>query len=105
MTHLAPHHLTLDVLATVLGRIAAGYRERGSGTIDLSARDFYRAFGTDEMFDVYAEVQIPIGIGSLHDDIAELSKALTDPEFFPTAVDIERLGNVLRAVSEVIASR
>ncbi len=51
------------------------------------------------MFDVYADVPYPIGIGSLQDDIAELAKLLGDPERMPTSVDIERLGNVLRAVS------
>jgi hypothetical protein len=102
MTRLTPHHVTLAALETVLHRIVASYRQRGIDSVDLSERDLYRAFGTGEMFDVYADAPSPIGIGSLHDDISELSKLLADPEGFPTAVDIERLGNALRAVSEII---
>jgi hypothetical protein len=102
MTKLTPDHVSLAALAAVLHRIVADYRQRGIDSVDLSAHDFYRAFGTKEMFDVYADAPSPIGIGSLYDDISELSKLLANPEGLSTAVDIERLGNVLRAVSEII---
>ena len=92
----------MAALVTVLARIAADYHQRGVETIDLSVHDFYRAFATDEMFDVYAQAPSPIGIGSLHDDITELSKLLADADRIPTALDLERLGNVLRAVSELL---
>ncbi len=99
MTPMKLEHVRLATLASVFRRIAAGYSELGIDQVDLSQRDLYRVFGTDEMFDVYADVPYPIGIGSLQDDIAELAKLLGDPERMPTSVDIERLGNVLRAVS------
>jgi hypothetical protein len=102
VTTLTPDAIALVALARLLDRIAADYRQRGIETVDLSARDFYRVFATDEMFDVYADAPSPICIGSLRDDIAELSKLLAEPDYMPTALDIERLGNVLRAVSEVM---
>ncbi len=102
MEPLKLEHLPLATLALILQRIAAGYGERGVDRVDLSQRDLYRVFGTDEMFDIHAAAPSPIGIGSLHDDIAELSKLLSNRDRLPTAVDIERLGNVLRAVSEMI---
>lgn len=99
---LKPDNVPFAALASLLERIAAEYRQRGIASVDLSARDFYRVFGTNEMFDVYAGTPSPISIGSLHDDIAELGKLLDDPELMTTPLDVERLGNVLRAVSEVI---
>jgi hypothetical protein len=102
MTKLTPDRVMLAALAAVLHRIVADYRQRGIDSVELSERDLYRAFGTGEMFDIYASLPSPVGIGSLHDDMSELSKLLADPERLPTALDIERLGNVLRAVSEII---
>lgn len=99
---LKPDNVPFAILAKLLERIATGYRQRGITGADLSERDFYRVFGTDEMFDVYAEAPSPIGIGSLHDDLHELGKLLENPDSMPTPLDIERLGNVLRAISEVI---
>jgi hypothetical protein len=51
----------------------------------------------------YAQPQNPMPIGSIADDVKELSQLAADPEPFLMAVDIERLGNVLRAVSEVLS--
>jgi len=99
---LTAENVTLEALAAVLQRIIVDHRQRGIDKVDLSKRDLYRAFGSDEMFDIYGDTPSPIGIGSLRDDIAELSKLLADPACLPTAVDIERLGNVLRAVSDVV---
>lgn len=97
-----PDKVPLIALVTVLQRIASAYHQRGIESFDLSACDFYRAFATDEMFDVYAQAPSPIGIGALHDDIAELSKLLANSDRMPTSVDLERLGNLLRAVSALI---
>jgi hypothetical protein len=99
---LKPENLPFDALVFLMERIATEYRSRGIDTIDLSPHDFYRTFGTSEMFEVYADAPSTIGIGSLHDDVMELGKLLQDPDRMPTTVDIERLGNVLRAVSELM---
>ena len=102
MANVRPDAVPLMALVSVLQRIAAEYHQRGIKTVDLSERELYRAFATDEMFDVYVPAPSPIGIGSLHDDIAELSKLLADPDRRPTALELERLGNVLRAVSALV---
>jgi hypothetical protein len=102
MTTLKPEAIPLALLARLLEQIAASYQQRGIASTDLSGHDLYRVFTTDEMFDVYADMPQTIAIGSLRDDIAELSKLLDNPERVATAVDIERMGNVLRAVSEAV---
>jgi hypothetical protein len=55
---------------------------------------------------VYAAPSTPVPmsvpVGSLIDDWNELTKLATSSDPFPTAVDVERLGNVLRAVSEAL---
>jgi hypothetical protein len=99
---LKPETVSFIALAKLLERIAAEYQQRGIESVDLSSRDFYRVFGTDEMFEVDADLPSTIGIGSLHDDIIELTKLLEQKGRVVTAVDIERLGNLLRAVSEVL---
>jgi hypothetical protein len=89
-------------LADILGRIAASYSERGIDHLTAPG-DFYLQIATNEMFDVYAEPSKPWPIGSLVDDWRELRRLIDQPEPFATAVDVERLGNVLRALSEAIA--
>jgi hypothetical protein len=96
---LKPDTVSFLALAKLLEGIATEYRQRGIESLDLSSRDFYRVFGTDEMFEVHADLPSTIGIGSLHDDITELAKLLEKPGRMVTAVDIERLGNLLRAIS------
>ena len=102
LTMYKPENVPLSGLATLLERIVTGYQQRGVANVDLSKNDLYRVFETGEMFDVYAGAPTVVSIGSLHDDMTELSKLLADQDRIPTAVDIERLGNVLRAVAEIV---
>lgn len=95
--------LKLSTLTNLLQKIEAGHAQRGIQDVDLSGHDFYISIGTDAMFDVYAKPVQPMPIGSLDDDLKELAKFAQSTEPFPTAVDVERLGNVLRAVSEVLS--
>jgi hypothetical protein len=95
--------IKLSTLTQWMKDIESGYAQRGIHEIDLSSHDYYLCVSTDTMFDVYAQPQNPMPIGSIADDVKELTQLAADPEPFPTAVDIERLGNVLRAVSEVLS--
>jgi hypothetical protein len=95
--------IKLSMLTQLLQQIQAGYAQRGIHDVDLSGCDFYQTVGTDTMFDVYTQPSGPMPIGSLHDDLKELAKLAQSTEPFPTALDVERLGNVLRAVSEVLS--
>jgi hypothetical protein len=96
------HHqiIKLSTLTQWMQEIESGYAQRGIREIDLTGHDFYLTVGTDTMFDVYEQPINPMPIGSLADDLQELAKLTQSSEPFPTAVDVERLGNVLRAVSE-----
>lgn len=96
-------NIKLSALTHLMQQIEAGYAARGIREIDLSAFDFYLQVGTDEMFDVYSQPSEPMPVGSLFDDLMELARLAESPEPFPTAVDVERLGNVLRAASEVLS--
>jgi hypothetical protein len=99
---MAAESIPFQTLITILQRIAAGYAERGVVQVDISDKDFYLTIGTAEMFDVYSKPSEPLGVGSLVDDLKELTKLVNESDAFPTAVDVERLGNVLRAMSEVL---
>ena len=94
--------ITFKELEIILQKISASYAERGIEHIDLSRQDFYLSLSTNEMFDLYQPPSQPLPIGSLIDDVTELDKFLSAPNHMATAVDIERLGNVLRAMSELI---
>jgi hypothetical protein len=54
----------------VLHRAIADCHQRGIDSVDLSAHDFYRAFETGEIFDVYADAPSPVCFNSLHDDVS-----------------------------------
>jgi hypothetical protein len=95
--------IKLSTLTRLVQQIEAGYAQRGVQEVDLSGYDFYMSIGTDVMFDVYAKPAVPMPIGSLADDLIELTKLAESADPFPTALDVERLGNVLRAVSEELS--
>jgi hypothetical protein len=99
----ASDSLNLAALAAVSHRIVDDYRERGIQEVSLTGKDMYHSVATEDMFDLEADFGDALPIGSLDDDLNELSKLLNDPSRSPTAVDMERLGNVLRAVSQVLA--
>lgn len=99
---MSDNTIKISVLAALLDRIADHYAERGMLELDTGPHDAYRAVATDEMFDVYTESDGPLPIGSLDDDLTELEKLLTDRDRAVTALDLERLGNVLRAASEIL---
>jgi hypothetical protein len=99
---MASEPISFQTLITILQQIATGYENRGVVQADLSDKDFYLSIGTTEMFNVYALPSAPLPIGSLADDWKELTKLVNSADPFPTAVDVERLGNVLRAMSEVL---
>jgi hypothetical protein len=99
---LEPSNVSLADLAAILGQIAVDYQKRGIDGMNLSGHDFYRVFLTNEMFEVYADAPKTNAIGSLQDDITALSKLLDDPDGIATSVDIERIGNILRAISDTI---
>ena len=94
--------ISLEDLELIFRKITASYAERGVDHIDLTGKDFYLAIDTRAMFDVYETPREPLPVGSLIDDLAGLGKFIDEPDHMATVVDIERLGNVLRAVSEAL---
>jgi hypothetical protein len=95
--------ITFSMLTAMMKKIEESYSQRGIQEVNLSGHDFYLSLGTDAMFDVYEKLPDPMPIGSLDDDLKELSKLVRSSEPFATAVDLERLGNLLRAMSEVLS--
>lgn len=91
--------ISLVLLLAIMDKIISEYSNRGLTTVDLGNRQFYHAVAADEMFDLSTTPKALI-VGDLHDDIAELKRLTGDD--MPTAVDIERLGRVLCAISESV---
>jgi hypothetical protein len=94
--------IKLKTLVTMLQQIESGFAERGIEEVNLVDKDFYLVLSTAEIFDVYGAPSVPLPVGSLIDDWNALTRLAHSTDPFPTAVDVERLGNVLRAVSEVL---
>jgi hypothetical protein len=74
----------------LLWRLPEGASELG--------HDLYLTLG-DSMLDISTIERPQVGVGSLHDDIAELGKLLTDEERLVSPLDLERLAHVLLAMS------
>ena len=89
----------LLLLLAIMDKIVAEYSSRGLAAVDLGNRQFYHAVAADEMFDMSTAPKNLI-VGDLRDDITELKKLIGDD--MPSAVDIERLGRVLCAISESV---
>ncbi|HMB92270.1 MAG TPA: hypothetical protein VKP65_15565 [Rhodothermales bacterium] len=64
--------------------------------------DYYLTITTDE-WDQVGENPKPT-VGSLYDDWDDLQRLLRDDDRYFSAVDIERVGSILRAISEEIVS-
>lgn len=90
------------MLAALAQRIIGDHKTNPPREICFGDRDLYLAIGSNDLFDLYAIGTHKPAVGSLQDDIAELRKLLDDPQRIATPVDMERLGNVLRAVSQVV---
>ena len=91
--------VSLMLLLSIADKILTEYTRRGLGTVDLGSRQFYHAVASDEAFDM-AVTPTDLIVGDLNDDIKELKRLVGDD--MPTAVDIERLGRVLIAISESV---
>ena len=90
------------MLAALAQRIIDDHKTNPPREIGFGDRDLYLAIGSNDLFDIYAiDTHTPV-VGSLQDDLAELRKLLDDPQRIATPVDMERLGNMLRAVSQVV---
>jgi hypothetical protein len=64
--------------------------------------DYYLTITTDKWGQVDEEPEP--SVGSLHDDWKELQRLLEDEDCYFSAVDIERVGSLLRAISEEVVS-
>jgi len=94
--------INLMMISTLLEAVIDDYKSRGIHSVDISDKDEYWSISTDEMFDIYEQSDEASTLGSLQDDLKELSKLLNQEERVATAVDMERIGNLLRAVSQVL---
>ena len=95
--------INLLTLAVLLQRMVEDYKQRGLHDVDLAEHDAYLALPTDEMFAVYEEPGQPLPVGSLEDDLEGLVELMRSDARPATAVDFERMGNLLRAVSHAMS--
>jgi hypothetical protein len=99
---MKPLEVNLSVLLGMVEQVIDGYKARGIHTVDLGQADTYLMIATEDMFNVYADPPKPLPIGSLTDDITGLTELMKMEDPLPTSVDLERLGNLFRAVSEAV---
>jgi len=95
--------LNIAVPAALSQRIVDEYKERGIHEVTLTGKDLYQSMPAEDMFGFDVGFRRMLPIGSLADDLRELSTLLNDLKRCPSAVDMERPGNVLRAGSQVLA--
>lgn len=69
---------------------------RGLPYVDATQADLYWTMTSGEW--LVADTEPKPGVGSLHDDIHQLKRLLSDPERAST-VDLDRLANVLHLLS------
>jgi hypothetical protein len=96
------HEINLSVLMGMVEQVIDGYKARGIHSVDLGQWDTYLMIATEDMFDVYTDPPKPLPIGSLTDDILGLQDLMKEDDPLPTSVDLERLGNLFRAISEAV---
>jgi hypothetical protein len=94
--------INLSVLMGMVEQVIDGYKARGIHSVDLGPADTYLMIATEEMFNIYNDPPKPFPIGSLTDDILGLQDLITTEDPLPTSVDLERLGNLFRAISEAV---
>ncbi len=90
--------ILISDLKKICEKILVKAEESGLREIEVDV-DFYRAF--NDMYDLDVEVPELI-IGSFIDDWESLQKVLSDKNP-PTTLDLERLGNVMKIVSDSIS--
>jgi hypothetical protein len=93
-------NINLVHLVIALNKIAEEYVQRGQGTLSIEGMDEYWIVEAPEWTDFQKKPEL--AVGSLADDWIELQKMMAGR--MPTAVDLDRLAAVLRAVSERLAS-
>jgi hypothetical protein len=86
----------LSALLSRLGEHLAWRMPDGAAGL---GRDLYLTVDEAKMFDVHEIGEPRVNVGSLHDDINELSKLLTDPDRPISPVDVSRMGHLLLALA------
>jgi hypothetical protein len=90
--------IRLQHLVLALTRLVEGYQQLGIDVLTIDDMDRYRVVGSPEWTELHQEPRL--SVGSLLEDWAGLQRVLQGGT--PTAVDFERLGAVLRVVSDRI---
>lgn len=88
--------LSLEEVRECLRLLLEHASREGLSEVDGTHADLYWTVTSDEW--LVADIEPKPGVGSLHDDIHELKRLLSDPER-ASAVDIDRLANVLHLLS------
>lgn len=93
--------MTIDELEEVILRLLRLARERGVQNLNTGSRDYYWSVSSPEWVDMGKEPSL--AVGSLDDDISELTKLLVDSDR-ASAVDLDRAAAVLRMISDDLST-
>lgn len=89
--------MTIDELEKCILRLLSLARSRGVVNIDPGSRDYYWNVPAPAWVDMTKEPKL--AVGSLEDDVSELSKLLDNPDR-ASAVDLDRAAVLLRMISD-----
>lgn len=91
--------MSLDEIEACVSMLMQHARSRGVTHVDSASHDFYWTTLSDEWVDLG---KVPrVATGSLHDDILELRKLLSEPSR-ASVVDMDRVASVMRLLSQVL---
>lgn len=93
--------MTIDEFEKCILRLLSLARSRGVVKIDTGSRDYYWNVPAPAWVDMTKEPKL--AVGSLDDDVAELSKLLDEPDR-ASAVDLDRAAAVLHLISDDLSS-
>lgn len=91
--------VTIDELETYFELLIKACKKQNMTSFTIDA-DYYWLVAQDERCD-FKKVPTDLNVGSLVDDVDSLKKLLSEPEIL-SPVDIDRLANVLNALSDSI---
>lgn len=93
--------MTMDEIQRCLSLLLEHASRQGLTGIDAGNVDFYWTMTSEDW--LVADIEPKPAVGSLHDDIAELKRLLTDPDR-ASSVDLDRLASILRLLSDHLTS-
>lgn len=93
--------LQFVALQEVFERLVDGLKQRGVHGAPLQGKDYFWSMNTAEMFNLESTPNVD-AVGSIHDELSELQKLMSDRERNVSPLELERFGNLLLAAAQIL---